>query len=143
MGQYRIQDVVLQKFRTSRKLRVERKRVNRARREARLALGEEFTRRLERELVINGQFRDARSALDELIRATRSRRAASFLDTWGIILPARVFNEELGDYIEDISRRAARGQRVKVYLRVAAAIFWTALNSIGYAMKQLGKKQGT
>jgi hypothetical protein len=57
-------------------------------------------------------------------RATRSMR---ILDAWSAVLPARVNNEELGDYIEDINRRVAQGQRRLVYIRLAAAIFWTGV----------------
>ena len=38
--------------------------------------------------------------------------------------------------------RAAENQRWQLYMRVIAAMFWTGLNSIGYALKALGKKKG-
>jgi len=47
----------------------------------------------------------------------------------------------VGDYLEDIHRRCAAGQRWRVYLRVVAAIFWTGLNAVGYAMKLVGRRR--
>ena len=69
------------------------------------------------------------------------RGAARTLDVWAVLLPSRIVNEELGDYLEDIHRRCAEGQRWCVYVHVASAIFWTSLNAIGYAMKAVGKKR--
>jgi hypothetical protein len=69
----------------------------------------------------------------------RGSRAANILDGWATILPARIVNEELGDYIEDIQRRAMAGQRVALYARMMAAIFWTGVNAVGYFVKQVGK----
>jgi hypothetical protein len=68
------------------------------------------------------------------------RRVQAALTVWSAILPGRIVNEEFGDYMEDIHCRIAKGQRWCVYLRVCAAIFWTGLNAIGYAMKAVGKK---
>jgi hypothetical protein len=56
------------------------------------------------------------------------------LDVWAAVLPARIANEDLADYIEDISRRVVAGQRKLVWLRVAAAIFWTGINAVGFAL---------
>lgn len=70
-----------------------------------------------------------------------AQRLSVLLDAWAAILPPRIVNEDLGDYLEDIHRRCAAGQRWCVYLRVAAAIFWTGLNAVGYAMKAVGKRR--
>lgn len=64
------------------------------------------------------------------------------LDLWAVLLPARISNEVLGDYLEDIHRRAARGQRKLLYVRVLAAIFWTGVNGFGYLLKKLGTRRG-
>jgi hypothetical protein len=69
------------------------------------------------------------------------RYHATVLDLWAVLLPARIVNEDLGDYLEDIHRRIAAGQRWCVYLRIVAAIFWTGLNAIGYAMKLVGRRR--
>jgi hypothetical protein len=75
--------------------------------------------------------------------SARSRnRSYGVLDAWSAILPARIVKEEIGDYLEDIHRRAKEGQHWQIYLRVASAMFWTLINSIGYALKALGNKQG-
>jgi hypothetical protein len=71
----------------------------------------------------------------------RWRRAAWILDGFASVLPARVVNEDLGDYVEDVNHRCVRGQRLLVWLRVATAIGWTAVNTVGYALKALGKRQ--
>lgn len=71
----------------------------------------------------------------------RALRAVAILDGWAAMLPARIVNEDLSDYIEDIHRRCARGQRFRVWMRVASGMFWTGLNTFEYAMKRLGKKQ--
>lgn len=73
-------------------------------------------------------------------RRDSAKHVQRVLDLWAAVLPARIVNEDLGDYLEDIVRRRAAGQRWCVYLRVASAIFWTGLNAIGYAMKAVGKK---
>ncbi len=74
-------------------------------------------------------------------RAARFEAASRVLDGWGAILPSRIFKEDLGDYIEDTGRRAREGQRFGVWIRVTAAVFWTGLNAISFAMKLLGKKR--
>jgi hypothetical protein len=66
-------------------------------------------------------------------------RAHRALDRWAALLPQRVVNEDLGDYIEDINRRAAEGQRWLIWVRVVVAILTTAVNSVGYVRKALGK----
>ena len=71
-----------------------------------------------------------------------ARRANQVLDAWSTILPARIASEDLADYLEDIHRRAAAGQRFKVALRTAAAMFWTLVNAIGYTLERLYHKKG-
>jgi hypothetical protein len=68
-------------------------------------------------------------------------RVLNTLDIWGALLPTRIFNEELGDFIEDINRRAMEGQRCGVYLRMIAAMFWTGVNAVGYFLKEIGKRK--
>jgi hypothetical protein len=69
------------------------------------------------------------------------RRAESFLSAWASLLPARIATEDIGDYIEDIRRRAEAGQRVRLALRVVAAVFWTAVNTVGYWRSTMGGKR--
>lgn len=68
-------------------------------------------------------------------------RPLGILDTWGALLPARIANEDLGDFIEDIERRTKAGQRFTVWLRVAAAMFWTGVNALGYFYEKVGTKK--
>jgi hypothetical protein len=70
-------------------------------------------------------------------QASRQARIASALDVWGGLLPIRIANEDLGEFLEDINRRIDEGQRVMPYVRTASALFWTAVNSIGYLRKNL------
>jgi hypothetical protein len=82
--------------------------------------------------------RQAERAYEELLkeeeRKSSIRRA--LIDTWGVWLPQRIVNEELGDYLEDIDRRIGQGQKWGVRIRIVAAMFWTASNAIGYIMSQ-------
>jgi hypothetical protein len=66
-----------------------------------------------------------------------SNQTPLMLDAWATLLPVRIANEDLADYIEDINRRIVRGQRALVHVRVAAAIFWTGINALGYLLRQL------
>lgn len=66
----------------------------------------------------------------------------SVLSFWAALLPARIANEDLGDYFEDIARRSEAGQRSLVWVRVMAAMFWTAVNAAGYLLKRVGRRRG-
>jgi hypothetical protein len=81
------------------------------------------------------------SAVPEGQRVTVERRAYVLLDYWAALLPARIANEDLGDYLEDITNRAAAGQTWAVYLRIFAAVFWTGVNATGYALKRLRQRR--
>src|SRR6266536_1382434 len=65
------------------------------------------------------------SLLKQFKTMQKKTRAAGVLDSWAALLPQRVVNEEIGDYLEDIRRRAAEGQRLNIGVRVISAIFWT------------------
>jgi len=70
--------------------------------------------------------------------AQRSERnAVSLLDCWAAFLPARIAKEDVGDYIEDIHRRAKQGERWQIWVRVVAAIIWTTINTAGCVAKNL------
>lgn len=69
----------------------------------------------------------------------RAARAAAILDAWGAILPARIMNEDVGDFVEDVRRRAQTGQRVRVWLRVGTAIAWSGVNTAAYVVSALRK----
>jgi hypothetical protein len=77
----------------------------------------------------------------EIRNAERARRSMTILDAWSAVLPARVNKEELGDYMEDINRRALMGQRRLVYVRLAAAVFWTGLHALSDLLQSLGKRK--
>jgi hypothetical protein len=57
------------------------------------------------------------------------------LDIWSAFLPALICNEDLGEYVEDINRRILLGQKVLPWIRCVLAIFWTAVNAIGFLMQ--------
>jgi hypothetical protein len=75
-------------------------------------------------------------------RHTAQQRSVKTLDLWAALLPSRISHEVLGDYVEDINRRADAGQHRLLYARVVAAIFWTSVNATGYLLEKLGKRQG-
>jgi hypothetical protein len=81
--------------------------------------------------------------LNHYVREDLRRVAASVLDVWAIFLPQRIVNEDLADYLQDINRRIAKGQRWKAYLRVVAAIFWTGVNAVRHFQSQVSKKAGS
>ena len=78
-----------------------------------------------------------------LRRPRRAERSSAILDAWGSVLPIRIAQEDLGGYVEDANRRALEGQRVRVWLRVASGILWTAVNAVGYLCSKLLKRRGT
>ena len=80
--------------------------------------------------------RRVRWRLDPVARAAR---AAAILDVWGEILPARITNEDLGDFVEDVRRRAETGQRVRVWVGVGTAIIWSGVNTVAYLISTLRK----
>jgi hypothetical protein len=65
----------------------------------------------------------------------------ALLDGWAAILPMRVVNEDLGDYIEDIRRRARKGQRWQLCLRAISGLAWTGVNAAGYVLETLFRKR--
>jgi hypothetical protein len=74
-------------------------------------------------------------------RRVLATRLRSVLDVWSALLPARVAAEDLGDYLEDIHRRVAAGQRWLACFRLVVAVCWTTLNAIGYALTQLRRQK--
>jgi len=71
-------------------------------------------------------------------------RTEKLLQAWSALLPARINNEVLGDYLEDIHQRIAAGQsRWIISLRIVAAVFWTATDTIGYLLKAIGRSKST
>jgi len=69
------------------------------------------------------------------------RSALCLLDAWAAILPIRIAKEDLGDYREDIERRADAGQRWLLWLRVITALVWTGINAVGFVSKNLLGKE--
>jgi hypothetical protein len=63
-------------------------------------------------------------------------KAAGWLDNLALVLPTRIVNEDLGDFLEDINRRGLHGQSsFKIYLRTTAATFWLIANAVGYLVR--------
>ena len=56
------------------------------------------------------------------------------LDRWARLLPTRIAKEDLGDYMEDVNRRVASGQRVRPWIRVFLGMLWTAVNAVGHTL---------
>jgi hypothetical protein len=79
--------------------------------------------------------------IKETLSAIDTRRAEAILDVWALVLPPRVSKEMVGDFLEDIHRRAGAGQPSwRIYLRMIAAIYYTAVNAIGHVRKEFGRK---
>lgn len=70
-------------------------------------------------------------------------KAERTLDSWAAILPIRIANEEIGDCIEDLRRREARGQTRLLYLRVASAMVFTGLHAIADVFARVSGKRTT
>jgi hypothetical protein len=72
----------------------------------------------------------------ELTGRSACLRAAALLDNLALVLPARIVNEDLSDFLEDINRRGREGQSsFKIYFRTAAATFWVIANAVGYLVR--------
>ena len=78
---------------------------------------------------------------EEIRNLERATRSMSILDAWSAVLPARINKEELGDYMEDINRRAMMGQPRLVYVRLAFAIFWTGVHALSDLLQSLSKRK--
>ena len=80
----------------------------------------------------------------EAQRLQTKHRTDKVLQVWSAVLPARINNEDLGDYLEDIHQRIAAGQsRWIISLRIVAAVFWTATDTIRYFFKAIGRSKST
>jgi hypothetical protein len=73
-------------------------------------------------------------------RCRRMGHVRSVLDAWAVVLPQRIVDEDLGDYIEDINRRIQSGQRFLAWIRVIAAVAYTGVNTAGHVLQTLGKR---
>ena len=56
------------------------------------------------------------------------------IDGWSLLLPQRVANEELGDYLEKITALAQSGRFRAAYLRTVTAIIYTGLSAAHYVL---------
>jgi hypothetical protein len=93
----------------------------------------------ERLIIHDSLFAELNSSLPQ--RSLTQGRVHNILDIWAALLPIRISNEILGDYLEDISRRAARGQRLMPLVRMLSTIFWTGVNAVGYFLKEISKRK--
>ena len=83
-------------------------------------------------------------SLTERQRLQTTQRCEKVFQVWSAVLPARINNEVLGDYLEDIHRRIAAGEsRSLVFLRLVWAVFWTGVDAIGYFVKAIGRSKST
>jgi hypothetical protein len=58
------------------------------------------------------------------------------LRSWSALLPARVLNEDLGDYVEQLVRARDAGRCVLLYRIAALAVFFTGLNAVGLCFRE-------
>ncbi len=66
----------------------------------------------------------------------RASRATTIVNGWARLLPDRIAEEDIGDYLEDVQRCADAGQRIRVWLRAALAIVWTGVNTIEFLVRR-------
>lgn len=77
--------------------------------------------------------------LHRLLRHLAAVSPNSVLELWATLLPMRVVNEELGDYIDEVNRLRGNGRRAFAWIRTITAVLWTATNTAGYLLRQLGR----
>ena len=71
------------------------------------------------------------------------RIVASSFGFVSMLLPTRLANEEFGDALEDIHRRADKGDPVwHLYLVMVSAIFWAFVHAPKYVLSSGEKKRG-
>ncbi len=74
--------------------------------------------------------------------ATRSTHARMF-DVFSLILPTRLANEEIGDAMEDIERRIARGCPAwHVWVKIISTMFWALAHAAGSIVRPGGEATG-
>lgn len=54
------------------------------------------------------------------------------LDAWASLLPSRIADEELGDYIQGATDCLTRGDLFRAYQWVATGLLWTSVNTVEY-----------
>src|SRR5262249_28065867 len=82
--------------------------------------------------------------LDNLETKVLSGFSSSVLYVWAAVLPSRIADEDLGDFLEKIRRMQQRGDpRWLIYLQTFSAMFWTGVNAVGYFLKEIGKKKSS
>ncbi len=70
-------------------------------------------------------------------------RAARIFDWAGAALPTRLANEELGDALEDIARRASLGQsKWLIYFKMVTSVLWTAVHAVQHGWRQVEHRKG-
>jgi hypothetical protein len=93
-------------------------------------------------VVITVDWLDTDIAPASMRVAYRARRKLAAIPELGVngcarVLPARVVNEDLSDFIEQIRASMDDGKLIRALLLTAQAAFWTALNSLVYALRSL------
>lgn len=69
--------------------------------------------------------------------------AVRIIEYWASVLPSRIVNEDLSDLVERASSAFAAGRRGLGWLRLAAALFWSSMNTVGYLRANLkGNRRG-
>lgn len=68
------------------------------------------------------------------------RVVLNVLDRWSRLLPKRIRDEDMGDYVHAINHRLSCGQSRMILVRAIAAIFWTGLSSISVGIALAGNR---
>jgi|GEM_PF-3668153 len=82
----------------------------------------------------------AEHVMEEELRLRIVKRAENVFGITSALLPPRIVNEELGDALEDVQSRLARGRpHYEIRLKIWAAVVWAVFHSGTYLLKRLGK----
>jgi hypothetical protein len=65
-------------------------------------------------------------------------KTEGILNTVSAFVPKRVAGEELGDLMEDVNRRLARGERKLVYVSLVVATICAIASTVGYLVRAVG-----
>jgi len=94
--------------------------------------------------IETADFMQVRGTIDEvndlLDDVRHFRHTQALLARWERMIPRRVGDEDLADYLETIYEKLAERQRVRAWMRVWKAVFSMARNSVEYKMKDIAKR---
>src|SRR5256885_1741124 len=88
-------------------------------------------------MQVRGTIDEVNELLDDF---QHFRRTEALLARWERMIPRRVGDEDLADYLEIVYERLAEGQGVRAWKTVWKAVLSTARNSVEYKMKDIAKR---